>query len=177
MPKMTQLSDLFVKELRDMYDAEKQITKALSHLINAASSEELRGAFEDHLDETKAQIERLEQVFDHLEMTPRGLHCAGMAGILEEGSALIEEDGDPAVLDAGFIGAAQRVEHYEMAAYGTLLAFARQLGLDDVATLLEQSLEEEKAADRKLSDLAEIVINPSAQQPAMTKTAGKERRR
>jgi len=160
------LHDAFVDELRDTYDAEKQLTKALPKMAKAADSPELRAAFESHLEETRRQIERLEEVFAVLEEKARGKHCDGIAGIIEEGKAIMEEDFDDATMDACLIAAGQRAEHYEMAAYGTLIAWAQAMGHTEVAALLEQNLEEEKAADKKLSALAESGINRAAANPA-----------
>jgi ferritin-like metal-binding protein YciE len=162
MAEMKALQDLFVNELRDVYDAERQIVKALPRVIRASASEDLKEALERHLDETRGQVERLEQVFERLELRPKGKHCPGMEGILEEGKELIEEGSRGEVLDAGLIAAAQRVEHYEISAYGTLASWARQLGHDGVIALLEKNLEEEKAADKKLTALAEAETNPAA---------------
>jgi ferritin-like metal-binding protein YciE len=162
MAGMKTLRDLFEDELRDVYDAEKQIVKALPKMIKASSNEELESALEAHLEETRGHVERLERVFESIDMRPRGKHCEGMAGILEEGKNLMEEDGDEAVLDAGFIAAAQRVEHYEITAYGTLMAWAKVLGLKDALSLLKANEEEEKAADEKLSALAERGLNQAA---------------
>ncbi len=156
------LQDAFIDELRDTYDAEKQLTKALGKLAKAASSPELREAFESHLEETRAQVDRLEQVFESLDEKVRGKHCDGIAGIIEEGKAIMDEDLDDATMDACLIAAGQRAEHYEMAAYGTLVAWAQALGHTQAAKLLQQTLDEEKAADEKLSGLAEDGINQSA---------------
>jgi ferritin-like metal-binding protein YciE len=156
------LHDAFLDELRDSYDAEKQLTKALTKLAKAASSPKLRQAFESHLEETKGQVERLEQVFESLGEKARGKHCDGIAGIIEEGKSIMEEDFDETTMDACLIAAGQRAEHYEMAAYGTLVAWARAMGHSEAATLLQQTLDEEKAADKKLSGLAEGGINQSA---------------
>jgi ferritin-like metal-binding protein YciE len=156
------LHDAFIDELRDMYDGEKQLTKALTKLAKASSNPKLRQAFESHLEETQGQIERLEQVFESLDEKARGKHCDGIAGIIEEGKAIMEEDFDETTMDACLIAAGQRAEHYEMAAYGTLVAWARAMGHTDAATLLQQTLEEEKAADKKLSGLAESGINQGA---------------
>ena len=156
------LHDAFIDELRDTYDAEKQLTKALPKLAKAASAPALREAFTTHLEETRAQIQRLEQVFGSLDEKVRGKHCDGMAGIIEEGKSVMEEDFDESTMDACLIAAAQRSEHYEMAAYGTLVAWARALGLEPAADLLQQTLDEEKAADEKLSALAEGGINQGA---------------
>ena len=166
MAEMGTLRDVFVDELKDVYNAERQITKALPKMIKKTQSADLREAFQTHLEETETQIDRLEQVFESLDMTARGKHCAGMAGIIEEGNEVLQEDLPESVRDAALIAAAQRVEHYEMAAYGTLVAFARELGLDSAVQLLEEILEQEKAADEKLSTLAEGGINAAAAQPA-----------
>jgi ferritin-like metal-binding protein YciE len=162
MAKLNTLNDLFEDELRDVYDAEKQILKALPKIIEAAKHAELREALTMHLEETRGQVERLEQAFESLDLKPRGKHCAGIAGILEEGSDLLEEDGNDAVLDAAFIAGCQRVEHYEITAYGTLMAWARLLAYDEALKLLEANEREEKAADMKLSKIAESSVNPQA---------------
>jgi ferritin-like metal-binding protein YciE len=156
------LHDAFIDELRDTYDAERQLTKALSKLAKAATSPELRDAFESHLEETQGQIERLEEVFGALDEKVRGKHCDGIAGIIEEGKGVMEEDFDEATMDACLIASGQRAEHYEMAAYGTLIAWAKVMGHDEVVGLLQQNLDEEKAADEKLSALAEGGINQEA---------------
>ncbi|HEX2444287.1 MAG TPA: ferritin-like domain-containing protein [Vicinamibacterales bacterium] len=156
------LHDAFLEELRDTYDAEKQLTKALPKLAKAASSADLRAAFESHLRETQGQIKRLEQVFESLDEKARGKHCDGMAGIIEEGNAILEEDFEDATMDACLIAAAQRAEHYEMAAYGTLVAWANGMGHNEAARLLQVTLDEEKAADQKLNAIAEGGINDEA---------------
>src|ERR1700752_915008 len=156
------LHDAFIDELRDTYDAEKQLTKALPKLANASSNPKLRQAFESHLEETQGQIERLEQVFEHLDEKVRGKHCEGIAGIVEEGKSIMEEDFDDATMDPCLIAAGQRAEHYEIAAYGTLVAWARAMGHTEAADLLQENLDEEKAADEKLSSLAEGGINQGA---------------
>ena len=156
------LHDAFVDELHDTYDAERQLARALPKLARAASSPGLRAAFEAHLEETRGHVERLEEVFASIEERARGKHCEGIAGIIDEGKSILEEDLDPATMDACLIGAGQRVEHYEMAAYGTLVAWARAMGHKEAAKLLQQTLEEEKAADEKLSLLAEGGINEDA---------------
>ena len=156
------LHDAFIDELRDTYDAERQLTKALAKLAKAAAAPPLREAFESHLVETQGQIERLEQVFESLDEKVRGKHCDGIAGIIEEGKAIMEEDFDDDTMDACLIAAGQRAEHYEMAAYGTLVAWARAMGHNEAADLLQETLDEEKAADEKLSSLAEGGINQSA---------------
>ena len=156
------LHDAFIDELRDTYDAEKQLTKALPKLAKAATNAKLRAAFESHLQETQGQIARLEQVFESLDEKVRGKHCDGIAGIIEEGKSIMEEDFDETTMDACLIAAGQRAEHYEMAAYGTLVAWAEAMGHTEAAKLLQQTLVEEKAADKKLSGLAESGINQSA---------------
>src|SRR4026207_216888 len=156
------LHDAFIEELRDTYDAEKQLIKALPKLAKAAASTDLRAAFETHLEETRGHVERLEQVFESLDEKPRGKHCEGIAGIIEEGKSIMEEEFDDATMDACLIAAGQRAEHYEMAAYGTLVAWAQAMGHAEAAKLLQQTLEEEKAADKKLSGLAEGGINQGA---------------
>src|ERR1700681_2538385 len=160
------LHDAFLDELKDSYDAEKQLTKALPKLAKAATSAQLRAAFESHLEETREHVARIEQAFEMLEEKAKGKHCDGMAGIIAEGSSVMEEEFDAATLDACLVASGQRAEHYEMAAYGTLVAWARTLGHDDVATLLERTLDEEKAADAKLTKLAESGINQKAAQAA-----------
>jgi ferritin-like metal-binding protein YciE len=156
------LHDAFIDELRDTYDAERQLTKALPKLAKASTSPELRTAFEAHLEETRGHIERLEQVFTSLDEKVRGKHCDGIAGIIDEGKAIMEEDFDETTMDACLIAAGQRAEHYEMAAYGTLVAWARAMGHDEQAEILQGILDEEKAADEKLSELAEGGINEQA---------------
>ena len=156
------LHDAFIDELRDAYDAERQLTKALPKLAKAASSPKLRDAFESHLQETQGHVERLEQVFDSIGEKARGKHCDGIAGIIEEGKSVMEEDFDDNAMDACLIAAGQRAEHYEMAAYGTLIAWAQAMGHSRAAKLLQQTLDEEKAADKKLSALADGGINQRA---------------
>jgi ferritin-like metal-binding protein YciE len=162
MPESKSLHDMFIDELRDAYDAEKQLTKALPKLARASKSEELRSAFKEHLTETEGHVTRLEQVFASLEEKPRGKHCDGIAGIIEEGKSLLEEDIDESAIDACLIAAGQRAEHYEIAAYGSLIAWAKAMEHTDAADLLEETLEEEKAADEKLTALAEGGINEEA---------------
>jgi ferritin-like metal-binding protein YciE len=156
------LHDAFVDELRDLYDAEKQLTKALPKLAKTASSPKLREAFESHLEETRGHVERLEQVFESLDEKARGKHCDGIAGIIEEGKSIMDEDFDDLTMDACLIAAGQRAEHYEIGAYGTVIAWAEAMGHRQAATLLKQNLNEEKAADKKLSALAEGGINQQA---------------
>ncbi len=156
------LQDLFIEELRDVYSAEKQITKALPRMAKAASSPELRNAFEQHLKVTEQQIARLEQIFGELEMSPRGKKCKGMEGLLAEGKEMMAEDGEEAVIDAALIAAAQRVEHYEIAAYGCIRNYANLLGLESAANLLQETLDEEEETDARLTELAEGGINTAA---------------
>jgi ferritin-like metal-binding protein YciE len=156
------LREALVDEIRDLYNAEKQLTKALPKMAKGATSEELREAFESHLEETEGQVTRLERVFELLDEKPRGKHCAGMAGIVEEGSEKLQEDAEDSVMDAMLIASAQKVEHYEIGSYGTAIAWAEALGLTEVAQVLEETLAEEKAADEKLSALAESGINEAA---------------
>jgi ferritin-like metal-binding protein YciE len=162
---ITNLEELFVHELKDVLDAERQILKALPKMIKAATSEELQAALEEHQGVTETQVERLETIFDSLGKAARGKHCVGMEGLLEEGSELIKEEEPSAALDAAMICAAQKVEHYEMAAYGSLATYAKLLGMDEAADLLETTLEEEKEADAKLSAVAED-LNLLAEQKA-----------
>jgi ferritin-like metal-binding protein YciE len=155
MDVMSKLRETFLEELSDLYDAEKQLTKALPKLAKAAEYDELKSAFEEHLVETQNHVNRIEQVFEIFGESAKGKKCRGMQGLLEEGEELIkEEEGD-----AAYIGGAQKVEHYEIAAYGTLRTWARHLGEEDAAKLLDETLEEEKAADQKLTSLAQETIN------------------
>lgn len=158
----TNLREALVDEIKDLYNAEKQIVKALPKMAKGATSDELREAFESHLEETQVHVTRLERVFELLDEKPRSKHCAGMAGILEEGSETLEGDAEESVMDAMQIAGAQRVEHYEITAYGTAIAWAEALELTEVADLLNESLAEEKAADQKLSAIAESGINEAA---------------
>jgi ferritin-like metal-binding protein YciE len=155
--KMESIQDLFVKELQDLYSAENQIAEALPKMAEAASSEDLKAGFREHLKQTQGQIKRLEQIFEQLGNSAEGDTCRGMEGLLEEGEELMDEDADPEVLDAGLIAAAQKVEHYEIASYGTVRTYARLLGMNDAVQLLEQTLSEEKETDAKLTDLAEDI--------------------
>jgi ferritin-like metal-binding protein YciE len=159
--KLKTLKDLYRDELRDVYDAENQIVKALPKMVKAASSPELEKALQEHLNKTKGHLRRLDQVFKSMGEKPKRKTCEGLKGLLEEGKELMEEDAEPAVMDAGLIAGAQRVEHYEMAAYGSLRTWAEQLGEEDAVPLLEQTLEEEKEADRILSEIA-MTVNPEA---------------
>jgi ferritin-like metal-binding protein YciE len=162
MPTPGTLHDAFLDELRDAYDAELQVTKALPTMVKAATSPKLKAALEAHLKETHRQVARLEKAFGKLDQKVQGKHCDGMAGILKEGKAVMEEDLDKTALDACLIASAQRVEHYEMAAYGTLVAWARSMAHQEVADLLEETLNEEKSADSRLSLLARDGINKKA---------------
>lgn len=156
------LEDLLTEELKDLYSAENQIIKALPKMAKAAQSEDLRRAFQQHLEQTKEQARRIEEICEELSVSPRGKKCVGMEGLIEEGKEVMQEDLDMDTLDAGLIGAAQKVEHYEMAAYGTAKAHARQLGFTRAVRLLEQTLEEEKTTDEKLTQLAENQVNVQA---------------
>lgn len=156
---------LFVNELKDLYSAENQITKALPKMAKAATSNELRAAFESHLKETEGQVQRLERIFEILGKAPGGKSCKGMKGVLEEGSEVLEETEEGEVRDAAMISAAQRVEHYEMAGYGAVRAYAELLGQAEIAQLLQQTLEEEGAADKKLTQISKKV-NPQAHRNA-----------
>lgn len=160
------LHDAFIMELRDAYDAEKQLIKALPKMAKAATAEGLREALEHHLEETREHVTRLEQVFGTLDEKVKGKHCDGIAGIIEEGQNALAEDLDDAALDACIIAAGQRAEHYEMAAYGTLVAWARAMGHDEAADLLQETLDEEKAADETLTSIAEGGVNDEAAQMA-----------
>ena len=162
--KIETLEDLLTDELKDLYSAENQILKALPKMAKTARSKELRAAFEEHLQQTKNQVQRLERACEELGISPRGKKCVGMEGLIEEGKEImIEGSKDPASpMEAGLIGAAQKVEHYEIAAYGTASAHARQLGFNSVARLLDQTLEEEKTTDEKLTKLAENQVNVQA---------------
>jgi ferritin-like metal-binding protein YciE len=159
---MDSLRELLISELSDLHSAEKQLVTALPKMAKAANSDNLRTAFENHLEETKGHVERLDQIFDELGEKPKRKKCKAMEGLVDEGKEVIEEDGAPEVKDAALIGAAQRVEHYEMAGYGTARAMAETLSLNSVAELLQQTLDEESAADKKLNDLALNEINEGA---------------
>ena len=163
MPAVNSLRELLVEELRDIYDAEKRLTKALPKISKASSHDELKSAIDAHLEETREHVTRLEQAFDALDTPARAKTCAAMKGLIEEGDEHAGEDyADEGLKDAAIIGSAQRVEHYEIAAYGTAIAHAKLLELDDVVALLESTLEEEKAADSKLTEIAESVVNLDA---------------
>ena len=160
--KITNLEDLLKDELKDLYSAENQLVKALPKMAKTAQSKELRAAFEEHLRQTQNQVERLERVAKDLGVSPKGKKCVGMEGLIEEGKEIMTNGEEVSSMEAGMIGAAQKVEHYEIAAYGTLIAHARQLGFNNVASVLEKTLEEEKMADEKLTKLAENQVNVQA---------------
>jgi ferritin-like metal-binding protein YciE len=170
---------LYVEELKDLYSAENQLVKALPKMAKAASSYELRQGFEEHLEQTKGHMQRLEKVFQALEESPKGKKCEGMEGLIEEGAEVMEENFEDSLMDAALIGAAQRVEHYEIAAYGTVCAFAKELGQAEQASLLTETLEEEKETDEKLTELAQQ-INAQAnegEEPKEEATGKKKSRR
>lgn len=160
--KLDTLQKLYTNELRDLYNAENQLLKALPKMAKAASSQELKDAFEKHLEQTKTHVERLEQVFEELDEKPKGKTCRAMKGLIEEGSEILKEDGEESVLDAGIIVAAQKVEHYEIAGYGSVRTFAHLLGKDKSAELLQTTLDEESETNEILNKLAESVVNPEA---------------
>jgi len=153
--KMESLRELLVEELRDLYSAENQILKALPRMAKAAASDELREAFEQHLEQTQEQVSRLDQIFEKLEGKARGKKCKAMEGLIEEGKEILELEGQDAVLDAALISAAQKVEHYEIAGYGCCRTWANLLGLDDIADLLQETLDEEAETDKRLTEIAE----------------------
>jgi ferritin-like metal-binding protein YciE len=163
MPAIANLQDLFVHQLRDLYSAEKQLLAALPKMGKRSTSDELQEAISSHLEQTTSQVSRLERVFEQLGVSSRGPKCKAMEGLIEEGKEMLEEDIEPHVLDAGIIAASQRVEHYEIAAYGTVVEFARVLGHNAIGQLLQQTLDEEIEADETLTELAEGGINAMAQ--------------
>jgi ferritin-like metal-binding protein YciE len=160
--KLDTLKKLYVEELRDVYNAENQLLKALPKMAKGASSEELKEAFETHLGQTEEHVVRLEEIFTRLGEKPTGKTCKAMKGLVEEGAEMLEEEGEDSVIDAGLIGAAQRVEHYEIAAYGTLRTFANLLGEEEAVELLQQTLDEEGETDKLLTELAEDIVNEEA---------------
>ena len=164
--EMQDLQDLFIEQLRDLYNAEKQLVKALPKMAKKASDEDLKQAFTTHLEETKGHVERLEEIFAGLGKRASGKTCKAMKGLVEEGEEAMEEDATPEVLDAALIAAAQRVEHYEIAGYGTVRSYAKLLGNNAAAKLLQQTLDEEGNTDKKLTQLAESTINVQAEQSA-----------
>src|SRR5512138_2868349 len=161
--KMRTLEDMYIDLLKDLYSAEKQLVKALPKMAKAAQSSDLQRAFQDHLRQTEGQVERIERIFSDLGGSPRGKKCVGMEGLVAEGSELMKEDAEPDVLDAGLIAAAQKVEHYEIAGYGTARTWAEQLGYDQAARLLQETLDEEGEANKKLTAIAESHVNMQAQ--------------
>lgn len=163
MAKLSSLDDLLVHELQDIYHAEGQVLKALPKMAKAASHPDLKSAFEEHRLQTQGQAERLEQVFKLLGVPVKSHKCDGMAGLLEEGKKLMEQDAEPSVRDAALIASAQKVEHYEIASYGCVCTYAEMLGYDQVHELLGQNLDEEETTDQRLTELAESVINPEAE--------------
>ena len=160
--KLDTLKTLYVDELRDLYNAENQLLKALPKMAKAASSEELKDAFGKHLEQTKTHVERLEEVFEDIGEKPKGKTCKAMKGLIEEGSEILQEEGEESVIDAGIIVAAQKVEHYEIAGYGSVRTFAQLLGRDQSAELLQTTLDEESEANELLNNLAEDIVNPEA---------------
>lgn len=173
------LRELYTDELKDLYNAENQLVKALPKMAKAASSEELRRGFEEHLEQTKQHVQRLERIFKALDESPKGKKCVGMEGLIKEGSEVMEEDFEDAVLDVALIGAAQRVEHYEIAAYGTVRALAKILGETEHASVLQETLHEEKETDEKLTELATEIneqANEGSEETA-EETTGKQKTR
>jgi ferritin-like metal-binding protein YciE len=174
------LKELYIDELKDLYNAENQLVKALPKMAKAASSEELSQGFEEHLEQTRGHVQRLEKIFQSLGESPRGKKCMGMEGLVAEGAEVIKEDFEDSVMDAALIGAAQRVEHYEIAAYGTVCAFAEELGESEQASLLNETLEEEKETDEKLTKLAEQInsqANETGEKEGIRETADKKKAR
>jgi ferritin-like metal-binding protein YciE len=166
MASLDSLEDLLQEELKDLYDAEKQLTKALPKMMKKATAVDLKEAFEEHLRQTETHIERLEQAFEQLEMPARGKKCKGMQNLIAEGNEMISEAEDDAARDAVMIAAAQKVEHYEIASYGTVRTWATLLGRNEIAQLLEETLEEEKETDQKLTEIAESFVNEAAAEEA-----------
>lgn len=157
------LNDLFIQQLEDLYDAEQRLTKALPKMADAATNPDLKSAFQTHLQQTEGHVQRLESIFHRLGREPERETCDAMKGLIKEGETMIDAKGDKDVRDAALIAAAQRVEHYEMAGYGTVRTFAQQLGLDDIAQTLQQTLDEEGNANKMLTQIAESHINQQAQ--------------
>jgi ferritin-like metal-binding protein YciE len=173
--KLDTLQKLYTDELRDLYNAENQLLKALPKMAKAASSEDLKEAFKKHLEQTKGHVERLEQVFEELDEKPKGKTCRAMKGLIEEGSEILEQDGEESVRDAGIIVAAQKVEHYEIAGYGSVRTFAHLLGQNKAAELLQTTLDEESETNELLNRLAESTINPEAVRETELAIAGSNR--
>ncbi len=162
--KMETLQELYLEELKDVYDAEQQLVKALPKMAKTATNDELKAAFEQHLEQTQEHVSRLERVFEELGEKPKGKKCEAMKGLIEEGKQMMEEDASEEVMDAALIAAAQKVEHYEIATYGTLRTYAEMLGFDDQADLLQETLDEEKDTDENLTELAVSCINLEAEE-------------
>jgi ferritin-like metal-binding protein YciE len=158
------LHGLYVDELKDLYNAENQLLKALPRMAKAASNPDLKAAFTEHPGVTRGQVERLERIFKGLGVSPKGKRCRAMEGLVEEGKELLEQSAAASVMDAGLICAAQKVEHYEIAGYGSARTFAERLGYEEAARLLQETLDEEKETDRTLTELAESIVNPEAEQ-------------
>ena len=173
--KLDTLQKLYTEELRDLYNAENQLLKALPKMAKGASSEELKDAIEKHLEQTKGHVQRLEQVFEQLGEKAKGKTCRAMKGLVEEGSEILEQDGDDSVIDAGIIVAAQKVEHYEIASYGSVRTFANLLGQNKAAELLQATLDEESEANELLNKLAESVVNPEAFMESQLTDSGSSR--
>src|SRR3984893_14746662 len=175
--KLDNLKKLYIEELRDLYSAENKLLKALPKMAKGAASTELKQAFENHLEETEGHVERLEEIFEDLDESPKGKTCYAMKGLVEEGSEILDKDGEESVLDAGIIAAAQKVEHYEIASYGTVRTFADLLNQTEASKLLQETLDEEGEANEKLNALAEGIVNPEALMESELATAnGKGRR-
>ena len=174
MPGLETLQELLVHELQDLYNAENQLIKALPKMARRASSNELRQAFETHLSQTETQAQRLERALSLLDAPVRGRNCDGMQGIIEEGKKLMQEDASEDVMDAGLIAAAQKAEHYEIAAYGSVKAWADLLGQDEISSLLDETLEEEESTDRRLSEIAEAMVNAEAAMGSSQKESGED---
>jgi ferritin-like metal-binding protein YciE len=160
--KLESLKDLYLEQLKDLYSAENQLVTALPDMARAATSPDLKGAFNDHLRQTEEHVRRLERIFQDLQQDPKGHTCEGMKGLVKEGQEMIKMRGESAVIDAGLIAAAQRVEHYEIAGYGTVRTYAELLGKDDHVSLLERTLQEEEQTDELLTELAESHVNEEA---------------
>ncbi len=177
--KMKSLNDLLVEQLKDLYSAENQLIKALPKMAKAATNPDLKAGFQEHLEQTRGQATRLEEICEQLGVTPRGKKCAAMEGLIEEGKELMQEDAEPGVLDAGLIAAAQKVEHYEIAGYGSARTWAERLGLDEAVRLLQATLDEEKETDEKLTQLALSAVNEEAEEGdgEEAATGGRNRKR
>jgi ferritin-like metal-binding protein YciE len=171
--KLDSLRTLWIEEMRDLYNAENQLIKALPKMAKRASTPELKEAFESHLEETRGHVERLDEIFETLGKKPTGKTCKAMQGLIEEGSEMMKEDGPDSVIDAGLIAAAQRVEHYEMAGYGAARTFASILGEDEAEDLLQETLDEEGAADEKLTEIAESIVNEEAEDAEEVTASGR----